>query len=820
MNKKQQPKEPQNIEKIEQTEIAQEMRESYLAYALSVIISRAIPDVRDGLKPVQRRILYSMYDSGLHYNSKTVKSARIVGDTLGKYHPHGDVAVYDALVRMAQPFSLRYPLIIGQGNFGSIDGDPPAAERYTEAKLSKIAEEMMQDLEKNTVNFVNNYDNTRLEPSVLPTKIPTLLLNGTTGIAVGMATNIPPHNLSEVVEALKFLVGNPQKGVEDLLKFIKGPDFPTGGIIYNQQDLLTAYSTGKGSIVIRGKAEIENRKKDKDEFNIVITEIPYEVNKANLVLSIANLVENKKIEGIKDIRDESDKEGLRIVVELKSTVNPTRVLNQLYKYTDLEKKYHFNMLALVGGIQPKTLSLKEILEEFLAHREQVIINRTKFDLEKTRERIHILLGLVKALDHLDEIIKTIRASKDRDSAKNSLMAKFKLTAKQSEAILIIRLESLARLERQKIYDELKEKQQLEKELAEILKNPQKVKEIIIKELDEIKQKYPDLRRTQIIKEQLTQINEEELVPDETSIITLSQNDYLRRLRPETFKLQKRGGKGIISYQKEDQIKEIISSNNRSLLMLFSDLGKIYYLKTYEIPLALRTNRGKHINNFLNLASHEKIVSIVSYRQDDENKNEFNYLVLATKKGLIKKIKLTDLISKIRSGIRVINIKKDDSLVSANFTSGKDEILLATKNGMIIKFKESDLRPLGRNSSGVKGINLKNNDELLTMEVVSDYKTQKLLIVTAGGYAKITSLKEIKNQKRGGVGIKIMKLTDKTKQLSKIKIIRDEEEMLAISQLGQTIRISLDSLPTLKRTSQGVKIMKLEANDLIKNVTLI
>ena len=818
MTKKQQSKESQNIEKIEQTEITQEMKDSYLAYALSVIISRAIPDVRDGLKPVQRRILYSMYESGLRYNSKTVKSARIVGDTLGKYHPHGDAAVYEALVRMAQPFSLRYPLIMGQGNFGSVDGDPPAAERYTEAKLSKIAEEMMQDLEKNTVNFVNNYDNTRLEPSVLPTKIPTLLLNGTTGIAVGMATNIPPHNLSEIIEALKFLVNNPQKGVEDLLKFIKGPDFPTGGIIYNQQDLLTAYSTGKGSIVIRGKAEIENRKKDKDEFNIVITEIPYEVNKANLVLAIANLVENKKIEGIKDIRDESDKEGLRIVVELKPNVNPTRILNQLYKYTDLEKKYHFNMLALVGGIQPKTLSLKEILEEFLTHREQVIINRTKFDLEKTKERIHILLGLVKALDHLDEIISTIRSSKDRESAKNSLMTKFKLTAKQAEAILIIKLESLARLERQKIHDELKEKQQLEKELSEILKNPQKVKEIIIKELDEIKQKYQDPRRTQIIKEQLTQINEEELVPDEISIVTLSQNDYLRRLKPETFKLQKRGGKGIISYQKEDQTKEIIASNNRSLLMLFSNLGKIYYLKTYEIPLALRTNRGKHINNFLNLASQEKIVSIISFSQD--NKSEFSYLVLATKKGLIKKIKLIDLISKIRSGIRVINIKKDDSLISANFTSGKDEILLATKNGMIIKFKESDLRPLGRNSAGVKGINLKNNDELLTMEVVSDYKTQKLLIVAAGGYAKIVSLKEIKNQKRGGVGIKIMKLTDKTKHLSKIKIIRNEEEMLAISQFGQTIRISLDTLPILKRTSQGVKIMKLETDDLIKNITLI
>jgi len=476
------------------------------------------------------------------------------------------------------------------------------------------------------------------------------------------------------------------------------------------------------------------------------------------------------------------------------------------------------MLALVGGIQPKTLSLKEILEEFLTHREQVITNRTKFDLEKTKERIHILLGLVKALDHLDEIISTIRASKDRESAKNYLMTKFKLTAKQAEAILIIKLESLARLERQKIHDELKEKQQLEKELSEILKNPQKVKEIIIKELDEIKQKYQDPRRTQIIKEQLTQINEEELVPDEISIVTLSQNDYLRRLKPETFKLQKRGGKGIISYQKEDQTKEIIASNNRSLLMLFSNLGKIYYLKTYEIPLALRTNRGKHINNFLNLASQEKIVSIISFSQD--NKSEFSYLVLATKKGLIKKIKLIDLISKIRSGIRVINIKKDDSLISANFTSGKDEILLATKNGMIIKFKESDLRPLGRNSAGVKGINLKNNDELLTMEVVSDYKTQKLLIVAAGGYAKIVSLKEIKNQKRGGVGIKIMKLTDKTKHLSKIKIIRNEEEMLAISQFGQTIRISLDTLPILKRTSQGVKIMKLETDDLIKNITLI
>ncbi|HCI05543.1 MAG: DNA gyrase, A subunit, DNA gyrase subunit A [Parcubacteria group bacterium GW2011_GWC1_45_9] len=816
-------KKPEEIkttqENIQERGILVEMRESYLAYAMSVIVARALPDIRDGLKPVQRRILYSMNETGLKHNAKTVKSARVVGDTMGKFHPHGDLAIYDALVRMAQPFSLRYPLVIGQGNFGSVDGDPPAAQRYTEVKLSALAEEMLTDIDKNTVEFRPNYDNTMQEPVVLPAKAPGLLINGSMGIAVGMATNIPPHNLSEVVGAMQYFLKNPKATTEELFKIIKGPDFPTGGIIYDKDQMLSAYSTGKGSVLVRGRAEILPRQsrsgKDKEgALDIVITEIPYEVNKATMITKVAELVENKKIDGIKDIRDESDKDGLRVVVELKPAAQSQRILNQLFKYTDLQKSFYLNMVALVDGIQPKTLSLKEFLEEFLKHRKYVVLKRTEFDLQKTKDRIHILEGLVKAIDHIDEIIALIRKSKDKNEAKQSLMARFKLSDKQAEAILAIRLESLARLERERVHSELKDKQKLAKELQEIIDNPKRVLRVIDFELSEISQKYGDKRKTEIISEAVKEIKDEELIKEEPAIITLSQEDYIRRINPESFRTQKRGGKGVAGFEtkSEEDIPQLVRScSTHDLLLFFTNTGKLFFVKAYEIPESGRLGRGKPVNNFLNISAEEKVVSFIPYH---EKLSQFQYLNLVTKQGLAKKVKLSEILVKRRNGSRVIGLKRNDQVVGAGFSTGKDNLVLIAKSGQLINFPETELRAQGKGAKGVKAMTLKKSDEIVSLGIVSKQSSKilRLLVVMGNGFGKMSLIKDFRIQKRGGSGIKSANVNEKTGALVMAKVIEEEQDLVIVSSSGQTLKLELNSVPVIGRGTQGVRLIKLEKDD--------
>ncbi|OGY39593.1 MAG: DNA gyrase subunit A [Candidatus Brennerbacteria bacterium RIFOXYC1_FULL_41_11] len=806
---------------IRERGILVEMRESYLAYAMSVIVARALPDVRDGLKPVQRRILYAMNEIGLRHNAKTVKSARVTGEVIGKFHPHGDMAVYDALVRMAQPFSLRYPLIVGQGNFGSVDGDPPAAMRYTEAKLSQASEELLLDIDKNTVGFRPNYDNTLKEPVVLPSKIPNLLINGSMGIAVGMATNIPPHNLSEVVSAMQYFLKNPKATTEELFKIIKGPDFPTGGIVYDKDQMLSAYSTGKGSVLIRGRAEILPHSRrgsvavKEGLYDIVITEIPYEVNKASMISKIAELVESKKIDGIKDIRDESDKDGLRVVIELKSQAQAQRILNQLYKYTDLQKSFHLNMVALVDGIQPKTLSLKEFLDEFLKHRKNVVFRRTEFDLEKAKERIHILEGLAIALDHIDEIIALIRKSQDKNNARENLMKKFKLSDRQSDAILAIRLESLARLEREKIFDELKDKRKLAKDLQEILENPKKIIAVIDAELSEVSTKYGDKRRTAIISEAVQEFKEEELIKEEQAIISLSREDYIRRINPESFRLQKRGGKGVAGFEtkSDDDIPQLVRScSTHDLLLFFTNTGKLFYVKAYEIPESGKLARGKPVNNFLNISGEEKIVSFIPYH---EKQTQFQYLDLVTKSGLAKKIKISDILGKNRrNGSRIIGLQRNDGVMAAGFSSGKDNIVLVSRSGQLISFPEGDLRVQGKAAKGVKAMGLKKGDEIISMGIANkeSFKTQKLLVIMKRGFGKMSLIKDFRLQKRGGSGVKSANVNEKTGEMVMAKIIDGEQDLVIISADGQTLKLELAGVPVIGRGTQGARLIKLDKDD--------
>ena len=816
-------------ENIKQRGILQEMRESYLAYAMSVIVSRALPDIRDGLKPVQRRILYAMNELGLRHNVKTVKSARVTGEVIGKFHPHGDMAVYDALVRMAQPFSLRYPLVVGQGNFGSQDGDPPAAMRYTEAKLSQAAEELLLDIDKNTVEFRPNYDNTLKEPVVLPAKIPNLLINGSMGIAVGMATNIPPHNLSEVVGAMQYFLKNPKATTEELFKIVKGPDFPTGGIIYDKDQMLSAYSTGKGSVLVRGKAEILPRQgrgatrphqdssetKKEGAYDIVITEIPYEVNKATMISRIAELVESKKIDGIKDVRDESDKDGLRVIVELKPQAQAQRILNRLFKFTDLQKAFHLNMVALIDGIQPKTLSLKEFLDEFLKHRKNVVLRRTEFDLQKTKDRIHILEGLAIALEHIDEIIALIRKSSDKNNAKENLMKKFKLSDKQSEAILAIRLESLARLEGERVYAELKEKRKLALNLGEILDSPKKVVSVVDAELSEINQKYGDKRRTLIVSEAVQDFKEEELIKEEQAIITLSQEDYIRRINPESFRMQKRGGKGVAGFETkstEDIPRLVRSCSTHDLLLFFTNTGKLFYVKAYEIPESGRLSRGKPINNFLNISGEEKIVSFIPYH---EKQTQFQYLNLVTKQGLAKKVKLSDILGKNkRNGSRIIGLQKNDGVVATGFSSGKDNVILVAKSGQLISFPETDLRIQGKAAKGVRAMGLKKEDEIVSLGIANkeSFKTQRLLVIMKNGYGKMSLIKDFRLQKRGGSGVKSANVNEKTGAMIMAKVINEEQDLVIISTSGQALKLDLASVPVIGRGTQGVRLIKLDKDD--------
>ncbi len=792
--------------------ISAEMRESYLDYAMSVITARALPDVRDGLKPVHRRILFAMQEAGLTASAKTRKSATVVGDVIGKYHPHGDVAVYDSMVKMAQDFTMRYPLIIGQGNFGSIDGDAPAAYRYTEAKMSRLAAEMLRDIEKETVEFRANYDNTKQEPTVLPAAIPNLLLNGTLGIAVGMASNIPPHNLREVGEAAVHLIEQPDATTEDLLQFVQGPDFPTGCIAFNQKDIAHAYSTGRGPVVVRGDAEITENKKG--DYQIVITSIPFRVNKADLLTKVADLVHEKKLEGIRDIRDESTKD-IRVVIDLKGNANAQTVLNYLYKHTQLEETFHYNVVALVDGV-PQTLSLKALLEHFIAHRKDVVTKRTRYDLKVAQAREHILLGLKKALDHIDEIIALIKKSKDVDTARVGLMAKWKFSEIQAQAILDMRLQKLAGLERKKIEDELKEVQALIEELTALLKNPKKMMDLIKKEIRDIVEKYGDDRRTKIVKRGATILSAEDLIADEDSVLVLTQGGYIKRTNPAEYRRQRRGGVGVVDLDTKDEdfVTQFLTASAHSDLLFFSDRGKVYQLKMYELPEGRRATKGKSIMNFLSLEQGEQVTSILAMPKEKKAAEGLS-LLMATKHGTIKKTSADKFKEVRRSGLIAITLDKGDALISAQFVYRGDSVVLATAKGQSIRFDEKDVREMGRQAAGVRGMKLGSGDAIIGTGVVPrGAKDAELLVLSSTGYGKKTLLSEYKVQGRGGSGIKTMSITTKTKQLIGAAIITRGGELVAMSKKSQTIRTGLSEIPTLSRATQGVRVMKLREGDAV------
>src|SRR3989344_2849307 len=750
----------QAIGNIEPRELVQEMKESYLDYAMSVIVSRALPDVRDGMKPVHRRILWGMWEAGNAAGSKLRKSANTVGEVMGRYHPHGDSAIYDSLVRMAQDFSLRYPLVEGQGNFGSIDGDGAAAMRYTEARLARISDEMLGDIGKDTVDFTGNYDGSRQEPKVLPARIPQLLLNGQMGIAVGMATNIPPHNLTELIAATMHLVDHPKAEMEDLLEFVKGPDFPTGGIIYNQRDIATAYSTGKGPLTVRAKTEIIENKSGHQQ--ILISEIPYQVNKSSLIEKMADLVKEKKVEGIKDIRDESEKEGLRIVIDLKNDAFAQKVLNKLFKFTDLQKMFHVNMLALVDGIQPSVLSLKAMLEYFIAHRKEVVVRRTKYDLRKAEDRAHILEGLKKALDHIDQVIATIKKSATKEVAHAQLMAKFKLSDLQTTAILEMRLQTLAGLERKKIEDELNEKLKLIAYLKGLLKDPKKIMGVIKAELEEVGKTYGDERRTKIVKGAVSEFKEEDLIPDEETVIALSYGGYIKRANPALYRTQKRGGKGMVGMEtkEEDVVEHFLSASSHANILFFTDKGKVFQTKAYEIPEASRIARGKAIANILDVSPQDKVTAIVDVKEKLGKKNQTGkkpegdtYLIMATKNGVIKKVSVDEFNTVRRTGVQAISLKGSDMLKWVRISHGDDEVVLLTKSGKAIRFHEKQIRAMGRIAAGVKAITLKGGDEVVGVDVIPHGEEGKheLLVMSQNGYGKKTTLEEYRGQGRGGPG---------------------------------------------------------------------
>lgn len=794
------------------TIITEELQESYLDYAMSVIVSRALPDIRDGLKPVHRRILWAMWEDNLTHNANFRKSANVVGSVLGKYHPHGDMAVYDSIARMAQDFSLRYPLIEGQGNWGSIDGDAPAAMRYTEARLSKIAEEMLKDIEKETVDWRPNYDNVREEPVYLPAKLPNLLLNGTVGIAVGMATSIPPHNLAEIVDATVYLIDNPSASLSDVMKHIPGPDFPTGGILYSGGELQEAYASGRGSVTIRALTDIEEMKGG--GARLIVTEIPYQVVKADLITKIATLVQDKKIVGIKDIRDESDREGLRVVIELKQSVNPQRILNQLFKYTDLQKKFYFNMLALRDGIQPEIFSLKDILSAYIDHRKIVIKRRTEFDLRKAEERAHILEGLSRALEEIDKVIATIKKSKDRADAHKNLVAKFKLTKVQTDAILDMKLQTLASLETKKIQDELKEKKKLITELKSILKQPKKILDIIKEELVDLKKNYADERRTKIVKGAIKEFKQEDFVPSEEAVILLTRDGYIKRVAPGSFKVQKRGGRGLIGFElkEEDQVDKLLLVNTHDSLLFFTDRGKVFQTKAYEVPQEKRNAKGKLVHTFLGLSTDEKITAVVSFGKKEEGEK---FLVMVTEKGLVKRTPLKHFENVRKSGIIAINLKRDDRLRWARISASKDEVLVVTAGGRAIRFKEQDVRFMGRTAAGVKAIALRKKDLVAGVAIINEGKSKdkRVLVVAALGYGKQTPLSSYKIQRRGGGGILTAKVTDKTGPVSAVALVDDNvENILVLSQKGNVIKTQLKNIRVAGRATQGVRLMRLDKGD--------
>ena len=808
---------------VEELSLAEEMQSSYLDYAMSVIVSRALPDVRDGLKPVHRRILYAMWSVGLRHNVKFRKSATVVGEVMGKYHPHGDLAIYDTMARMAQDFAMRYTLVHGQGNFGSMDGDRPAAMRYTEAKLRALAEELLFDIDKNTVDFIPNYDGSQQEPKVLPAKLPNLLLNGATGIAVGMSTAIPPHNLGELIDATTTIIDNPDATVDDLLEFVKGPDYPTGGVIYSAEDIKTVYATGRGGIVCRGEAEITETKAG--QYQIVVTSIPFQVNKATLLEKIALLVKDKKIDGIRDLRDESDRDGVRVVIELKKEAYPKKVLNNLYKHTQLQETFHVNMLALVDGLQPRVLTLKNILEEYIKHRQTVVVRRTQYDLDKAKDRAHILEGLNIALDKIDMVIKTIRASKDKEVAKTNLMTKFKLSERQALAILEMRLQNLANLERLKIEQELKDKLKLIKELMAILSSKSKVLSIIKDELKDLRERFADERRTRVVKSAVNKMNTEDLIPNESTVITLTHDGYIKRLSPEIFKTQGRGGKGVIGLttKEQDEVQLFLATNTHADLMFFTTTGRAFQLKAYEVPQMSRTSKGQNIVNFLQLSPDEKISSILQ----SEDFSAFKYFVMVTRLGIIKKVALDQFSNVRRSGLIAIKLKGDDSLNWVQPSTGKDEIILVTANGQSIRFKEKDVRDMGRNASGVRSVKLKKNDEVVGFDIIAEGKVGKeeqLFVIMANGFGKRTGLSAYKVQSRGGSGIKTAQISTKTGTIVSARIISaraESEDIIIISKKGQVIRLPIKAVSILGRATQGVRLMRFkDADDKVSNITFI
>ena len=808
---------PLESSQIQISPITEMMEDNFLRYSMSVIIARALPDVRDGLKPVHRRILYSMNKQGLRSGGRTAKSARIIGDVMGKYHPHGNTAIYDAMARLAVDWSTRYPLVIGQGNFGSMDGDPPAADRYTEAKLSKNAEALLEDLDKETVAFRPNYDGTEFEPEVLPAKLPNLLLNGQIGIAVGMATSIPPHNLGEVVDASLHLIDHPEATTEDVLEFIQGPDFPTGGVVYRGPDLNEAYHTGRGRAIVRGRATIEES--DKKNFSrIVISEIPYGVNILNLVEKMANLVRDKKITSISDIRDESSRGDVKIVIDLKRDAYPEKVLNQLYKLTDLQTSFSYNMLALIDGIQPRVLGLLEILKEHLKHRQMVVRKRTEFELKKAKAEAHVLEGLVIALDHIDRIIAIIRGAKTVEIAKSSLMKAFKLTDIQATAILAMQLRTLSGLERQKIIDKLAELKKLIVELEELLSSEENILTVVKEEMQEIKTKFADKRRSQIITRDVRQLNDEDLIPNEQVLVVLTIINYIKRTLAKDYRQQGRGGKGRrgIATRDEDLVQQMIAANTHDNLLFFTNTGRVFGLKCYEVPPTKIDAKGISIVNLLSLRSDETVSAM--FKLDQDSFKQEGYLVMCTQRGVVKKTAIKYYQNLRQNGLITINLDSDDELKWVRLSSGHDEVIISTALGQANRFSEADIRATGRTARGVRGIKLKKNDFVIGIDLVSE--EDSLLFLSQKGYGKRTAVKQFMRHKRGGVGVRSAILKKKTGNLVTVRSLPDNaSELVAISAEGKTIRVRLDKIRKLGRVSQGVRVMRLNEKDEIVSVVI-
>ncbi len=806
---------PTHSRLVETQTVENIMEDNYLRYSMSVIVARALPDVRDGLKPVHRRILYTMLEEGIRPGGKFRKSANVTGTVMARYHPHGNVAIYDAMVRLAQDWSMRYPLVDGQGNFGSMDGDPPAAERYTEARMARAAEELLNDIDKETVEFRDTYDGERKEPSVLPAKLPNLLLNGQIGIAVGMATNIPPHNLSEIVDATIHLIEKPESGVDELLEYVKGPDFPTGGVVYGRDSIRSAFATGRGGVVVRGVASIEETKNGQKQ--IIISEIPYGVNKAALIEKIADLYKDKKISGIRDIRDETARGVVRVVIDLKKDAFPNKLLNQLYKLTPLQMTFHYNMLALVDGIQPRILGVVDILQEYIKHRQIVVRRRTQYELRMAEERAHVLEGLKIALDHIDEVIKTIRASQTQEDAQINLIKKFKLSVIQAQAILAMQLRRLAGLERKKIEDELAQLRKLIDQLKAILADEKKILKIIKEELLDIKKRFGDDRRTRIVPQELGRLSDEDLIPEEQVVVTLTSASYIKRTTLTDYKRQNRGGKGRrgMTTRDEDFIEHVVNTSTHDYLLFFTNRGRVFRLKTYEVPAVGLNAKGVALVNLLQLQPEEVVSSVINVSK----KASGRHLFMCTVKGVVKKTPFEQYQNVRSSGLITIKLDAGDELKWIQMTSGDDEVVISTAHGQAIRFHERDVRPMGRASRGVRGIRLRAEDVVIGMDIVE--KDSSIFVISQYGYGKRTKVSQFTPHARGGVGIRSAVVNDKTGRLIGVKsLTSNDQEVIIISTQGQTIRLGLKNIPELGRATQGVRIMRLNSGDSVASLALV